>query len=316
MNYKTINYIFLLIVISMLAISCSSIKRNIAIKKLADSFERVDRNPVLRTPEVVGLEFDKIDFKSLDNINLKAWYMPSANSNKIVVFNHFMIGNRAGAIPNKDWGNVTVDFMPIYRSLVDAGYNVFTYDLRNHGESDVHNGGKLGLTHTEYQDIVASVRYVKEQHTTKEIFLYSQCYGSVATMRAMEKHPDDFIGIRAFVNLQPLSSDAFVTGITRKFGIEHESNLEKFSKRLEEKTGYTADQCKAPDLAHAVKVPTLLVQVHDDWRTTPEDIELIYKKLGTDDKKLLWIENETERLEGYNYFARNPSELIDWLNAH
>lgn len=227
-----------------------------------------------------------------------------------------MLGNRAGAVPHKDWGNVAVDFMPIYKHLVDAGYSVFTYDLRNHGESDLYKGGKLGLTHIEYQDSVASVRYVKKRWPEMEYYLYSQCYGTVSTMRAIDKSPEDFENIKAYISLQPLSADAFLNGVTKKFNLEHKSNVQKFSDRLEKKTGYTVEQCKAPDIANSVKIPTLLVQVHDDWRTTSEDIEKIYENLGTGDKKLLWIENEEERLQGYNYFAKNPKEMVEWLDSH
>lgn len=292
------------------------IKRHFAINQMADFFEKVERNPVTRTPKDIGIDFEDISFKAIDEINLKAWYIPSKNSNKVVIFNHFMLGNRAGAVPHKDWGNIGVDFMPIYKHLVDAGYNVLTYDLRNHGESDLYKGGKLGLTHIEYQDSLASVQYVEKRFPEMDKFLYSQCYGAVSTMRAMKKNPEDFKNIKAFINLQPLSADAFVTGVTNKFGIAHESNIEKFSERLKKKTGYTVDECKTVDVADAVKIPTLLVQVHKDFRTTAEDIENVYKNLGTDDKKLLWIEDVEERLEGYNYFARKPEEMIEWLDKH
>ena len=294
----------------------NSIKRHFAINQMADFFEKVKRNPITRTPQEVGLAFEDISFESLDELTLKAWYIPSKDSNKMVIFNHFMLGNRAGAVPHKDWGNVGVDFMPIYKHLVEAGYNVFTYDLRNHGESDLYKGGKLGLTHIEYQDAVASIRYVKNRFPEMEYYLYSQCYGAVSTMRAIEKNPKDFGNISAFINLQPLSADAFVNGVTQKFNLAHESNVQKFSNRLEKKTGYSVEQCKAPDVAKSVKIPTLLVQVHNDWRTTTDDIEKVYANLNTEDKKLLWIENEEERLQGYNYFAKHPKEMIEWLDKH
>jgi alpha-beta hydrolase superfamily lysophospholipase len=292
------------------------IKRHFAINQMADFFEKVERNPISRTPKDVHLHYQDISFKSLDKLNLKAWFIPSKNSNKVVIFNHFMLGNRAGAIPHKDWGNVGVNFLPIYKHLVDAGYSIFTYDLRNHGESDLYKGGKLGLTHIEYQDSVAALRYIKDKFPEMDLYLYSQCYGVVSTMRAMEKHPQEFNDIKAFINLQPLSADAFVNGVTKKFKLEHESNIQKFSDRLKKKTGYTVEECKASDVAKSVKVPTLLVQVHDDWRTTTEDIENVFENISTSDKKLLWIEKEEERLEGYNYFAKNPKEMIQWLNKY
>ena len=294
----------------------NNIKRHVALNRMADFFEKVEPNEVCRTPTEVGLDFEEVSFRSLDDVNLRAWYIPSRNSNKIVVFNHFLLGNRAGAKPNPDWGNIAVDFMPIYQHLVKAGYSVFTYDLRNHGDSDVHNGGHIGLTHVEFQDVIAATRYAREKLPEEELYLYSQCYGTVATMRAMEKHPDEFSDIVAHISLQPLSADAFVTGVCRKFDLEHPENVDYFSNRLKKKTGYEVGQLKAPDVAKAVRVPTLLVQVHDDWRTTPEDLEKVYANLGTTDKKLLWIRNEEERLEGYNYFAREPNEMIMWFESH
>ncbi len=291
-----------------------TLRRRFILGQMAKFFQKVDRNPVTRTPDEVDLRYEDISLTATDGVGLKAWFIPSEGSDKIVIFNHFMLGNRAGAAPHKDWGNVTVDFMPLYRHLVDAGYSVFTYDLRNHGESDVYQNGKLGLTNTEYQDVLGAVRYVKEHYPNDRHYLYSQCYGTVATMRAMEKSPDDFADIVAFVNIQPLTPDGFVTGVSKQIGISHDDNVEVFSQALEKRTGYTVQDGGSP--AEAVAVPTLVVQVHEDWRTTPESIEDIYERLSTDDKQLLWIEDETERLEGYNYFARSPHELINWLNAH
>ena len=292
----------------------NTVTRHIALRRMASFFEKVERNPVTRTPEEVGLDYENVSWESLDGVNLKGWYIPSENSDSLVIFNHFMLGNKAGAKPHEDWGNVTVDFMPIYRHLVDAGYSVFTYDLRNHGESDVYDNGRLGLTNTEYQDVVASVRYAKERFAAKKLYLYSQCYGTVSTIRAIDKHPEEFEDFEAFVNIQPLTPEGFVTGVTKKFNMSHEDNLQIFGNQLKKKTRYGLDDCKVP--TEAVKIPTLTVQVHDDWRTTPESIEEIYANLGTNDKKLLWIENEDERLEGYNYFARNPKELIEWYDTH
>ncbi len=89
---------------------------------MASFFTKVDRNPVTRTPSEVGLSYEEVSFKSSDGVELSGWYIPSnKNNNKLIIFNHFMLGNKAGAVPHKDWGNVSVDFMPIYKTLTDAG---------------------------------------------------------------------------------------------------------------------------------------------------------------------------------------------------
>jgi hypothetical protein len=49
--------------------------------------------------------------------------------------------------------------------------------------------------------------------------------------------------------------------------ISHDDNVEVFSRASEKRTGYTVEDGGSP--AEAVTMPTLVVQVHDDWRTTP-----------------------------------------------
>lgn len=289
-------------------------KQNFILKQMANFFEKVERNPITKTPKSIGLDFEEITFKSEDNVTLKAWYIPSKKSNKLVIFNHFMLGNKAGAPPNKDWGNITVDFMPIYKHLVEAGYSIFTYDLRNHGTSEIYQNGKLGLTSVEYKDVIAAVQFAKQNYPDNEFYLYSQCYGTVSTIRAIGESPEVFKDIRAFINIQPLVPSAFVEAISRKFNIWDDKSLSIFEKQLEKRTGYTFKDVKIP--SESVKIPTLTIQVFKDWRTTPSSIEYIHDNLGTNDKKLLWINDEEERLEGYNYFGKKPEEMLNWFNNH
>jgi hypothetical protein len=289
-------------------------QQGVVLRGMADFFEKTERNPITKTPKEVGLEFKEISFKTEDNINLKAWYIPSTKSKKLVVFNHFMLGKRDGAVPLEGWGNITVDFMPIYKHLVDAGYNIFTYDLRNHGASDVHENGKLGLTTTEYKDVIAATKYAKENYPDNDLYLFSQCYGTVATIRAIDESPALFKDIRAFINIQPLELAAFVEGISKTMNIWDKDSLSIFENQLEKVTGCTFADIKMP--AQSVHIPTLTVQVKKDFRTTTASIEKIHDQIGTDDKKLFWIEDTEERLEGYNYFGREPKEMIEWFDKH
>ncbi len=186
--------------------------------------------------------------------------------------------------------------------------------MRNHGESDIYKEGKLGLTLTEYQDVVGSVAYANEKHPNMDKYLYSQCYGTVATIRAMKESPEHFKDIKAFINIQPLTPEGFVTGVSKEYKIYDEGNVEKFGKHLEKKTGYRLDQLEVP--AEAITVPTLTVQVKRDFRTTQASIQDIHNRIPNNDKELLWIEDVEERLEGYNYFARNPDKMLEWFDSH
>jgi uncharacterized protein len=63
-------------------------------------------------------------------------------------------------------GGFEVNFVPEYKALHDAGYNVLAYDLRNHGMNGQGNGGIAGIGLTEYRDAIGSLRYAASRPDT------------------------------------------------------------------------------------------------------------------------------------------------------
>jgi hypothetical protein len=295
----------------------AKLKRTLILRQMAKFFAKVDRRPLLRTPSEAGLVFNEVDFKASDGVNLKAWFIPCEGSNKLVVFNHFMLGNRSGAKPDPNWGDISVDFIQLYKLFHDQGYNVFTYDLRNHGESAIYDGGKLGLTHTEANDAIGAMDYIKECYPNMRQYLYSQCYGTVTTMRAIHRAPERFKDVRAYVSLQPLSPKGFVEGISKNLKISHADNVKQFVGYIEKQNGYNDDDLNVTLIAPSTKMPVLMSQVRRDFRTTEASIQEMFEALGSIDKEMFWIDEHEERLEGYNYFWRdNPTKLFEWLNRY
>ncbi|ODS87577.1 MAG: hypothetical protein ABS46_00175 [Cytophagaceae bacterium SCN 52-12] len=167
------------------------------IEQYAQLFAFGDRTPVLRRPDEVGLQYEEVFFPSLDGVPLEGWFIP-AHSDKLLIINHPMPCNRygyPGHLPpwNIMFGGFEVNFLPELKHLHDAGYNILTYDLRNHGQSGQGNGGIAGLGQYECRDIVGSVRYAKSREDLKsmKVGLYSRCMGSIATVMALAKFPDE-----------------------------------------------------------------------------------------------------------------------------
>jgi alpha-beta hydrolase superfamily lysophospholipase len=287
---------------------------------LAKGFVSPKRTPILKRPSDVGLEYEDVFFPALDGVNLEGWFVP-ADSNKVVICNHFMGANRQG-FPAHLWEwrvfyvRFEIDFLPRYKALHDAGHNVLAYDLRNHGQSGDSNGGRLGAGILEARDVVGSVRYIRNREDTAgmDIHLMSLCLGCVATFNAMHIYPEEFEGIKSFIAVQPLSIDAYITGIGKRLRIK--DPVDDFSRILNRYGGFRVSDAQMPKIAHAVKVPTMLVQVRKDYMTLPSDLEAIYENFGTDDKKLLWIEDTNARFDAYRYFEHKPEEMIDWFDAH
>ncbi|PAB59290.1 alpha/beta hydrolase [Anaeromicrobium sediminis] len=282
------------------------------------------RSPILRTPEDEGLDYEDVKITALDGVELDAWFIP-AESNKVIICNHFSPGNRYGYPGHLDEYNTSggfeVNFIPKYKALHDAGYNVLTYDMRNHGTSQEANDGISTVGAYEWQDVVGSINYIRNREDTKDyrISLQSNCMGAEATFIALEKMPEAFESVEALVAAQPLSGEPMIQRMVDGAGMSPEMYdvaIEAYDKALREQTGFGVDRYDMPKIAHLVKIPTLLLQVKEDLMTKPFDMENIYANLGTEDKKLVWVEGTPMRFHGYTYFSEKPEEMIEWFNAH
>ena len=231
-----------------------------------------------------------------------------------------MPGNRYGypghIEPYTDFGGFEVSFLPQYKALHDAGYNVLCYDLRNHGLSGTGNGGTVGIGLLEYRDVIDSVRYAKSRRDTADMTtdLLSVCLGGNSTIVAMAKHPEEFADVKALLALQPISARAFIERAVEGQGIE--GGVELFDDALHFRTGFHIDEQSPIEHAKSVRLPTLVAQVHDGVLTTPSDVQTIYDNIAAADKKLFWIERTDQRFRGYNYFGEHPELMLEWFDSH
>jgi hypothetical protein len=165
--------------------------------------------------------------------------------------------------------------------------------------------------------VIGSIRYARSRPDTSTMTtgLFSKCLGADSTIVAMDKHPEQFADIRAMIALQPISTRAFVEkNIVEGAGIENGVAL--FDEALYRLTGFRVDEESPIPHAKAVRVPTLVAQVHDDFLTYPSDVQAIYGNIAAADKKLHWIEGTDQRFRGYNYFGEHSEVAIDWFHSH
>lgn len=134
---------------------------------------KMPRSFLFKNPDDYGMaNWESLSIPSDDGTPLEAWYIPAkgGESDKLVIFNHALPMCRAGYPGHlgPPWSNfveaVEIDFVIQYKHLTDAGYNVLTYDFRNHGQSGAANNGVCGVGQWEWRDCVGVKRFVTPTH--------------------------------------------------------------------------------------------------------------------------------------------------------
>jgi esterase/lipase len=288
---------------------------------LAQALGKPPRTPILRRPDEYGMEYEDVFFPALDGVTLNGWFIP-ADSDKLIICNHFSPGNRYGypghMEPWNNSGGFEVNFLPKYKALHDAGYNVLAYDMRNHGLSDDASGGIAGGGYMEWRDVIGSIRYAKSRKETAnmQISLQSICMGCNATLRTMQKYPEEFEHIQCWIAIQPLNGRTFIERTCEAMGIDVEEGVKTFAPIYQNMTGLRVEDHDMRVYVKSVNLPTLMLQVRNDMLSRASDIQEIYDNLPVEDKKLIWVEDTPWRFHGYTYFSEHPEEMVEWYDAH
>ena len=296
------------------------------LNQMADSFSQQLRSPILHSPSEENLDYEDVTFLSLDDVPLEGWFIPAARSNKLIIANHPMGFSRSGipahlepwrSIWRSSGNDFEVNFVPDYKILHDAGYNVLAYDLRNFGLSGAANGGIASSGVFESRDVLGSLKYVRSREDTRGMIvgLFSRCLGCSSTFRAMADNPAAFRDVRCLVGPQPVTMKIIVERRLTLLGIPAD-RIEDLERRIVLRTSIGFGQRVPVEWAKHVCVPTFLYQVHDDVLTQPNDVQAMFDNIPVADKKLRWINGTSARWDGYLEFQRRPEPMLEWFEEH
>ncbi|QBD83387.1 alpha/beta hydrolase [Ktedonosporobacter rubrisoli] len=293
------------------------------LQQIADGYGQQRRSPVMHTPAELGLDYENVTFPSRDGVPLEGWFIPAAGSNRLIIANHPLGFSRSG-LPTQfepwhsQWapsGNgFEINFIPDYKILHDAGYNVLAYDLRNHGFSGAANGGIASGGIFEARDVVGSLQYARSRAETRDmaIGLFSRCLGCSSTFSAMAQFPEAFNDVRCLVAPQPVSTQIIMQRRLALAGVAAE-RIKDLEQRIILRTGLGFAARNPREWAKHVCIPTFLYQVHDDILTQPSDVQTMFDNIPIAEKQLLWIYGTTARWDGYVEFQRRPQPMLEWF---
>lgn len=122
-----------------------------------------------------GLDYEEVKFRAAeDRLPLSGWYIPCPPSDTTVLICHGIGANK---------GN----FLTYARFLHQAGFSVFIFDFRGHGDSAGHT---ISFGYNEARDVRGAVTYLRQRHEVKHILACAFSMGGSALLHAMPDLPE------------------------------------------------------------------------------------------------------------------------------
>jgi len=125
---------------------------------------------VFASPTEYGLEFEEIEFITLDHIRLRGWWIPTKNTKQTLIFLHGYSGSM----------DPDLKYAP---ALHHAGYNILMFDFRAHGRSE---GKVTTLGAVEVRDVQAAIEFAKTRESLKIGLMGFSMGGRTALLTAAE----------------------------------------------------------------------------------------------------------------------------------
>jgi len=209
-------------------------------------------------------DFEHLEMTSFDGLPLKGYYLPAKEpTNKTVVFAHGYLGNAY------DMGLFGEYY---YENL---GYNVFTPDLRGHGNS---GGDYIGFGWHDRLDLIDWMKMlIDENGADTEIVMHGLSMGAATVLMASgEALP---LNVKAIIADSPYTSvyDLFSYQMERMFHLPDKPILPTTSLVTQQKAGYSLTEASALDQVKNATVPILYISGESDTFVPTDMTNTLYE---------------------------------------
>tara|TARA_B100001939_G_scaffold78050_1_gene66009 strand:- start:1694 stop:2578 length:885 start_codon:yes stop_codon:yes gene_type:complete len=289
-------------------------------KAISDLMIKPGKSPVFETPDQYGLIYEDVTFKAKDGVTLSGWLV-KGGTDKVIIQSHFGVQcsrcgftqEGKGMMKNALWTS-DIHFLNQAKYLVDAGYSVLMYDLRNHGESGEGSTPWVTWGLDERKDVIAAVNYISnhKDFTSASIGLLSICMGSSSSIFAygMDEELKNNPKVKTMIAVQPLTYDHFVKAMGLPGFLVNSGNKYSNGKRGVDLTGDSF-----LPFAKDISVPTLVIQNQNDPMTNLDMVKDFYNDIAVE-KEYLSLNLEKKRGAAYDWIGKNPDEILGWFNKY
>jgi pimeloyl-ACP methyl ester carboxylesterase len=129
-------------------------------------------------PEQFGLRYEKVSFTTQDGLTLKGWFLPSPSGDERTLLMCHGWGDNKGELLKKT-----------YFLNQQAGFNLFYFDHRSHGESQ---GEITTIGYLETIDFSAAVEYLRKERPRclKRLGVFGLSMGAAVAAMSAFRHPE------------------------------------------------------------------------------------------------------------------------------
>jgi dipeptidyl aminopeptidase/acylaminoacyl peptidase len=165
----------------------------------ASSLTQFERVPIQKTPADYGLEYEDVSFPSRDGLTLRGWWLGAHDDSPTIVMVHGSTRHRADP-PERMLG--------ITKEFVNHDYNVLTFDMRGHGESE---GQHTSAGYYERNDLLGAIDYAKQRGIQSKIGVIGFSMGAATSlMTAAEcKEIDAVVADGAYADIVSIIESEF-----------------------------------------------------------------------------------------------------------
>lgn len=288
-------------------------------KAISNLMIKPGKAPVFETPDKFGLEYEDVTFEAKDGVTLSGWIV-KGSTDKVIIQSHFGVQcsrcgftqEGKGMMKNSLWTS-DIHFLNQAKYLVEAGYSVLMYDLRNHGDSGQGASKWITWGQDERKDVWGAVNYISNHPTysNASIGLLSICMGAASTTFAygMENDMKEFSNVKSMIAVQPLTYDYFVKAMGLPGFLINSGN------KVNEQRGVELTGDSFLPYAKNLTMPVMVIQNQNDPMTNMDMVKQYYNDIQTE-KEMLWLDLEKKRGAAYDWLGKNPEKILAWFNKY
>ena len=244
------------------------------------------------------------------------------------------------------------DFRPLGESLAPQGIAVFAYELRGQGnDPDLARHGDINRPQTWLRDLAAFHTLVRKRHPGIPIFWYGESLGSLIAFHAAAKidpcvQPGGLIlatpiaGLRMHVSSLARVSLRAASHVvpTCRVKLGSLAGMDESKIRVTSTTTHGGQMAKTPhhvpaftlrllrgvdDLLRAntnaagrLAMPVLMLASPHDVVSSPQQVEALFREIGSDDKRLRWYPRSYHLLLHDVQHAEVLRDVARWVKQH